>query len=235
MNITRVQDLMISLIATAGVLCGPGSAALAGCGCQNRGECQGHHGFHGAQHGFHGMHDGYHHGLDGFDHSISGFDDGMGYGLNPIAQPQPYGLVQRRSLPAVAPPPGTLGMTYRQPSRLIPEDKHPRLGMIEVKSVPRDAEVSIKGMEGYFGKDGIWHFESEKPLLPGIPHIYLVKVVCFTSDGQEKTDVRTFRLIPGRIVSLSYDTPTEIPVTTEEPLRMDEVEDYPSLPDGMLD
>jgi len=229
MNITRVQDLMICLMATASVLCGPTSAALAGCGCQNGGEHYGHHGAYGAHDGFHGaQHDGYQHGMHGFD-------NGMGNGLNPIAQAQPFGLMRRRSLPAVAPPPGTLGMTYRQPSRLVPDEKHPRIGMIEVKSVPRDAQVSIKGMEGYFGKDGIWHFESEKPLFPGIPHIYHVKVVCFAADGQEKTDVRTFRLIPGRIVSLSYDAPTQVPAATEEPLRIDELEDYPALPDGMND
>ena len=108
----------------------------------------------------------------------------------------------------VGPPLGTLTMTYRRPSRLIPEDRHPRTGMLDIWNVPAGAEVTIKNMKGYRGKDCAWHFESEHPLLPGIPHIYRVHVrICHVGAGHKKVsfdDVRTIRLIPGRIVDLGY-------------------------------
>lgn len=111
-------------------------------------------------------------------------------------------------LAPVGPPPGTLTMTYRRPSRLIPEDKHPRAGMLDIGNVPAGAEVTVKNMKGYRGKDCAWHFESERPLLPGIPHIYRVHVrTCRVGAEQKKVsfdDVRTVRLIPGRIVDLRY-------------------------------
>ncbi|MFP6765041.1 MAG: hypothetical protein VB858_15545 [Planctomycetaceae bacterium] len=87
------------------------------------------------------------------------------------------------------PPPGTLGRTYMRPTRMVPWDTHPRVGMLDVEildtmrqGLARDVKIKVhaedmygnfKPLEGYRGADGIWHFESD-PLLPTVPHIYNV-------------------------------------------------------------
>lgn len=89
------------------------------------------------------------------------------------------------------PPPGTLGKTYLRQSRMVPHDKHPRCGMmdveivdsirhgidprIKIKIITRDIYNNFEPLEGFSGDDGIWHFESE-PLLPTVPHIYDVRL-----------------------------------------------------------
>jgi hypothetical protein len=102
----------------------------------------------------------------------------------------------------ILPPPGTLGVTYKRPSRPVPDEKHPRVGMLDVQA-PAMAEVSVAGLDGFCGDDGLWHFESPQPLLPGIPHVYDVRALV-ERDGELVEDVRTVRLIPGRIVNLAY-------------------------------
>ena len=68
----------------------------------------------------------------------------------------------------VAPPAGTLGQTYQRRTRLIDEEKHPRVGIVEVK-LSENYEVTAKGLKvKWTGK--VWRLESD-PLLPGTPHI----------------------------------------------------------------
>lgn len=133
------------------------------------------------------------------------------------------------------PPPGTLGRTYLRPARLVPWDKHPRTGMLDVEildtlkqGLAHDVKIRVmaedmygnyKPLEGFRGADGVWHLESDHPLLPTVPHIYNVRVELFRPfivdefrHGRrfqrvlEKDlgtlAVRRVRLIPGRIVDL---------------------------------
>lgn len=101
-------------------------------------------------------------------------------------------------------PPGTLGRTYKRPSHPIPGDKHPRIGMVNVCGVSADAGVCIHDMTGYRAANGVWQFESEKPLLPGVPHIYTVRIKRYDASGELCSDYRVIRLIPGRVVTLPF-------------------------------
>lgn len=136
-----------------------------------------------------------------------------------------------RSFAGDGPPPGTLGRTYRVPTALVPLEKHPRVGMLDVY-LPRDLlaregfddrhyiKATIEGIEGFIGDDGNWHFESD-PLPPGVSHVYevnfdVVRVHKLTEIQYGRTfekevevtvkhlGFRTVRLIPGRIVELRY-------------------------------
>ncbi len=110
-------------------------------------------------------------------------------------------------------PPGTIGQTYYRASREIPADKHPRIAMIDIIA-PGATEVTLYNInphreedaveEGYENEltNGLWEFET-KPLIPGIPHIYKA-VFKFSDDPNAVETVRYVRLIPGRIVSLTY-------------------------------
>lgn len=129
------------------------------------------------------------------------------------------------------PPPGTLGRTYRVPTALVPLEKHPRVGMLDVY-LPRDllaregfddrhyVKATIEGIEGFIGDDGNWHFESD-PLPPGVSHVHEVKFDVVRVDKlteiqygrtfEKEVDItvkhlgfRTVRLIPGRILELRY-------------------------------
>ncbi|HLQ44796.1 MAG TPA: hypothetical protein VK137_08720, partial [Planctomycetaceae bacterium] len=132
--------------------------------------------------------------------------------------------------------PGTLGLTYQLPSKRIPADLHPRIGLIEItvsdkafRSLVAGEEIKITvedeagnfpELEGYFGDDNKWHFES-KPLYPGIPQIFDAKfeVVKTQMKRERKGDkmieweaetkvrdlgARRMRLIPGRTVFLNF-------------------------------
>jgi len=110
------------------------------------------------------------------------------------------------------PPVGTLGRTYYLPSREIPADKHPRVGMIDVHvrgatSVrvlninPHREEDDIDGFQAA-GNNSLWRFETN-PLFPGIPTIYKV-IIRFSEEPNARETVRIVRLIPGRIVELVY-------------------------------
>ncbi len=132
--------------------------------------------------------------------------------------------------------PTTLGLTYHQRTRRVNSDIHPRIGLLEItvsdatfRNMPSGHEIKVmvedeaghfEELEGYFGKDDKWHFES-KPLYPGIPHIYDVKFeeIKIEMKRERKYDrivesevekkvrdlaVHRVRLIPGRIVYLNY-------------------------------
>lgn len=103
----------------------------------------------------------------------------------------------------VVPPPGTLGQTYRRRSSLIPDDKHPRVAVVEVH-LPEDVDVSARGLKSsWTGK--VWRLESKEPLLPGLPHIYAIKAEKRNAEGEViSTDVRWVRLIMGRVVDLDF-------------------------------
>ena len=108
----------------------------------------------------------------------------------------------------VAPPPGTLGRTYSLPTRLVPAEKHPRVGMLDVRANAEDVIVSdtkefreeddVKGFQDE-QNSGLWHFET-KPLLPGVPHVYKVELI----NGGVTTDVRYVRMVRGRIIELTF-------------------------------
>ncbi|MEK6262458.1 MAG: hypothetical protein AABP62_27990 [Planctomycetota bacterium] len=100
----------------------------------------------------------------------------------------------------VAPPPGTLGQTYQRRTRLIDDEKHPRVGIVEVH-LSENYEVTAKGLKvKWTGK--VWRLESD-PLLPGIPHIYEIKSE-WGPEGAKQHQIRTVRLIMGRIVDLEF-------------------------------
>ncbi|QDU38855.1 hypothetical protein Mal4_31870 [Maioricimonas rarisocia] len=116
-----------------------------------------------------------------------------------------------RPLPRVAPPPGTLGRTYRLRSRPVPVEKHPRVAMIDVH-VENAVDVTVRGTNDYRVEDtldgfqddddpSLWRFES-KPLVPGLPHIYEVEVEYATPEGTTTSKQLYVRLIMGRIVEL---------------------------------
>jgi hypothetical protein len=123
------------------------------------------------------------------DPAISGF--GSGAMAIPLEMSDGYGM---------SPPPGTLGQTYKRRTRLIDDEKHPRVGMIEVH-LSDNYEVTCKGMKvKWTGK--VWRLESD-PLLPGIPHIVQVKSE-WGPEGAKQQQVRSVRLIMGRIVDLEF-------------------------------
>jgi len=103
----------------------------------------------------------------------------------------------------MSPPPGTLGRTYQQRSRIFDDEKHPRMAAVDVY-LPEELDVSARGMKSIWtGKH--WRLEAKDPLLPGVPHIYAIKAERKSPDGQVvSTDVRWIRLIPGRVVDLRF-------------------------------
>ncbi len=131
---------------------------------------------------------------------------------------------------------GTLGRTYQLPSKRVNSTKHTRVGLLEIsvsddtfRHLAADEEIKVTvedeaghfdELEGFFGEDEKWHFESE-PLYTGIPHIYDVKFEIVRTDKkrEQKGDkmivreietkvrdigIRRLRLIPGRTVYLNY-------------------------------
>jgi hypothetical protein len=124
----------------------------------------------------------------------------------PSPPEHPASMAERIVKPghAVLPPPGTLGKTYLRTSWPIPKDEHPRTAIIQIDA-PGVSEIEFEGladMEGFERPDGLWIFRTERPLLPGVPHIYHVKA---GYRGKEPHwEVRTVRLIPGRVVTLEF-------------------------------
>lgn len=105
----------------------------------------------------------------------------------------------------VVPPPGTLGQTYQRQSWPIPKNEHPRTAIIQV-TAPGFTQMEVDGladMEGFQRPDGAWIFKSKQALTPGVPHIYYVKAG-YKNNENNTWDVRTVRLIPGRVVTLEY-------------------------------
>lgn len=103
---------------------------------------------------------------------------------------------------AAAPPPGTVGTTYRRTSRYVPEDKHPRIGMLTVAAAGA-TDMEVRGMKGFKDEEDYWHFETKEPMIPGVPHIYHVKAKMGEGDDAP-IEFRTVRLIPGRIIDLDW-------------------------------
>jgi hypothetical protein len=105
--------------------------------------------------------------------------------------------------PMVAPPPGTLGETYSRVSHPIPEDEHPRTAMLAVRDQKAVKYLRVQRMGGFQMKNGIWLFESARPLFPGQDHVVRVEARHDTADI-EPYQVKFVRLIPGRIVYLDF-------------------------------
>lgn len=100
----------------------------------------------------------------------------------------------------IAPPRGTLGQTYQRRSRQIDDEKHPRMAAVDVH-LSENYDVSAKGLKAkWTGKE--WHLSIDT-LLPGIPHIYEVKVE-WGPEGAKQQEIRTIRLIMNRVVDLEF-------------------------------
>jgi len=100
-------------------------------------------------------------------------------------------------------PPGTLGQTYFRVSHPVPLDKHPRTGMLAVKDNGKVPYLTVGIMGGVKMKNGIWLFESTRPLDPGACQIIRVEAR-ETPQDVEPYATRFVRLIPGRIVYLDF-------------------------------
>lgn len=100
-------------------------------------------------------------------------------------------------------PKGTLGRTYTRVSHPVPLDKHPRTGMLAVKDDGSINYLTVGVMGGIKMKNGIWLFESTRPLDPGACQIVRVEAR-ETSQDIEPYATRFVRLIPGRIVYLEF-------------------------------
>lgn len=98
---------------------------------------------------------------------------------------------------------GTLGFTYLRVSHPVPEEKHPRLGMLAVRMHNADEVLAVRGMSGMKLKSGVWLFESNRPLDPGASHVIRVEAREHPLDV-DAVATRFVRLIPGRIVYLSF-------------------------------
>jgi hypothetical protein len=124
-----------------------------------------------------------------------GIGDGSGINGAPLEMTPHLGNVDRFGY---APPPGTLGQTYKRRSRPLDENKHPRVGIVEV-NLPEGVDVTAKGLKSkWTGK--VWRLESDS-LIPGVPHIFEIKA----SWGEgTQPQVRHVRLIMGRIVDLDF-------------------------------
>jgi hypothetical protein len=104
-------------------------------------------------------------------------------------------------------PQGTLGTTYIRASHPVPNDKHPRTGMLAVRDRGIIPYLSVNTMGGFRMKNGVWLFESSRPLDPGVCQV--VRVDARQSDQDiAPFDSRFVRLIPGRIVYLDYKQPS---------------------------
>lgn len=98
---------------------------------------------------------------------------------------------------------GTLGFTYLRVSHPVPEEKHPRLGMLAIRTGDNEETLAVRGMSGIRLKSGVWLFESNRPLDPGVSHIVRVEAKEHPMD-MDAVATRFVRLIPGRIVYLSF-------------------------------
>lgn len=111
-------------------------------------------------------------------------------------------------VPTARTPRGTLGVTYLRHTHPVPEDKHPRSGMLAVRDKQRFRIVVVRGMSGLRLKNGVWLFESDRPLDPGASQIVCIEAKDHMMDVDAITK-RYVRLIPGRIVYLDFSDPSE--------------------------
>jgi hypothetical protein len=105
--------------------------------------------------------------------------------------------------PMVAPPPVTVGPTYSRASHPIPVDEHPRSAMLAVRDQETVKFLRAQRMGGFRMKNGIWLFEANRPLFPGLEHVIRVEARHDEADIQPYK-VKFVRLIPGRIVYLDF-------------------------------
>ena len=75
--------------------------------------------------------------------------------------------------------------------------------MLDVYNLPGTCDVAVDHMHGYRGVDGVWHFTTDRPLIPGVPHIVTVRARVLKG-GVLVDDIRVVRLIRGRLVDLAY-------------------------------
>lgn len=98
---------------------------------------------------------------------------------------------------------GTLGRTYYRESHPVPSLKHPRVGMLAIRT-NKPWPLTVDGMSGIRLESGVWLFESNRPLDLGVSHIVRVEHRRNVNDI-EATSYRFVRLIPGRVVYLNFD------------------------------
>lgn len=98
---------------------------------------------------------------------------------------------------------GTLGRTYYRESHAVPSAKHPRAGMLAIRT-NKPWPISVDGMSGIRLQSGIWLFESNRPLDLGVSNVVRVEHRRNVNDI-EATSYRFVRLIPGRVVYLNFD------------------------------
>jgi hypothetical protein len=99
--------------------------------------------------------------------------------------------------------PGTLGKTYTKTSHRIPEDKHPRLGMLAVRDSGKVEYLSVQRMSGFRMDSGVWLFETDRPLVSWTEDIVRIEARKEAADV-EPYAVSFVRLIPGRLVYLDF-------------------------------
>ncbi|MCP4505547.1 MAG: hypothetical protein GY826_04035 [Fuerstiella sp.] len=99
--------------------------------------------------------------------------------------------------------PGTLGKTYTKTSHRIPEDKHPRLGMLAVRDTGKVKYLSVERMSGFRMDSGVWMFETDHPLVTWTENIVRIEARKDVADV-EPYAVSFVRLIPGRLVYLDF-------------------------------
>lgn len=124
------------------------------------------------------------------------------YPASPL--PFPVHMVPRPG--EVGAPRGSLGWTYKYPTRHMSRKLHPRVSQLEVNNVPLGMEVFVvdeggdKVMAGHRSQDGVWRFKASQPLMPGIRHIYYV--IIQDEGGAGRRFVKQVRLVPDKITNL---------------------------------
>lgn len=119
------------------------------------------------------------------------------------ASPLPFPVYTVPRVGEVGAPRGTLGWTYKYPTRHMSRKKHPRMASLEVNHVPLGMKVMVvdeggdKVMSGDVDPDGVWRFSSGKPMMPGLRHVYYVVIY-----DQTRRFVKQVRLVPDKIISL---------------------------------
>ncbi|MCA9083202.1 MAG: hypothetical protein KDA81_04060 [Planctomycetaceae bacterium] len=99
--------------------------------------------------------------------------------------------------------PGTLGQTYTKTSHPLPDEKHPRAAMLAVRDHGSVSHMSVHGMSGFRMENGIWLFETDRPLVPWVESIVRVEARNEAQDI-EPHRISFVRLIAGRIVYLDF-------------------------------
>ena len=100
--------------------------------------------------------------------------------------------------------PGTLGQTYQRRTHAIPEDKHPRTAMLAVRDRSAVDHLSVQRMNGFRMSDGVWLYETNRPLTSLTENIVRVEARHEVEDV-EPHKTMFVRLIPGRIVYLDFE------------------------------